>query len=160
MDFCVHGAPLFLLLSVTPVQAQITDYILKLTPDLGHHLLQGDETIEFDHAQGDVYLEHHKGRAAYDREIHATKARMDKLRAQGQGWPFALGGLDRCPWGTRSDSLREGRTVSEPVEGRIWRGELRRGIALYTSRNAGGLVDVQDFQHAMEEASCSDLKAT
>jgi hypothetical protein len=45
-----------------------------------------------------VYLEQHKGRAAYDREIAATKARMDKLRAQGQGSPFALGGLDRCPW--------------------------------------------------------------
>jgi len=25
-----------------------------------------------------------------------------------------------------------------------------RGIALYTSRNAGGLVDVQEFPHAME----------
>jgi aminopeptidase N len=46
-----------------------------------------------------------------------------------------------------------------------WRTELGeekfwRGIALYTSRNAGGLGDGQDFQHAMEEASGRDLKAT
>src|SRR5882672_1141781 len=105
MDFCVCGAPLFLLLSVTPVQAQITHYILKLTPDLGHHLLQGDETIEFDHAQGDVHLEHHKGRAAYDREIAATKARMEKLRARDRdrhlhwvGWIDAHGALVQIPY--------------------------------------------------------------
>jgi aminopeptidase N len=32
-----------------------------------------------------------------------------------------------------------------------------RGIALYTSRNAGKLVDSSDFERAMEEASGRDL---
>ena len=32
------------------------------------------------------------------------------------------------------------------------------GIALYTSRNARRLVDSQDFERAMEEASGRDLK--
>jgi len=36
---------LFLLLSVTAAQAQVTHYQLKLTPDLDHHLLRGEETI-------------------------------------------------------------------------------------------------------------------
>jgi hypothetical protein len=49
---------LFLLLSVTTAPAQVTHYKLKLTPDLDHHLLHGEETIEFHHDSGN--MEWHK----------------------------------------------------------------------------------------------------
>ena len=47
-------ALLVLLLSVSTAQAQVTHYKLKLTPDLDHHLLHGEETIEFHHGAGNV----------------------------------------------------------------------------------------------------------
>ena len=47
-------ASLFLLLSVLNVRAQVTHYALKLTPDLDHNLLHGEETIEFHHDKGNV----------------------------------------------------------------------------------------------------------
>lgn len=106
-----------------------------------------------------AYLEQHLGRAAYDREIVATRERMDKLRAEGQdrplhweGWKDAHGALGRIPYVKGAlflDHLR-----SELGEERFW-----PGIKLYTTRNAGRFVDSRDFERAMEEASGRDLKA-
>ena len=45
---------LVLLLQVPAAQAQVTHYWVKLTPDLAHQVLQGEETIEFHHAAGNV----------------------------------------------------------------------------------------------------------
>ena len=42
---------LFVLLFITTARAQITHYALKLTPDLDHQLLHGQETITFWHDQ-------------------------------------------------------------------------------------------------------------
>jgi aminopeptidase N len=107
----------------------------------------------------DVHLEHNKGRAAYDHEIAATKERMDKLRAHRQDrplrwadWKEAHGALGQIPY--VKGALFLGLLRTELGEEKFW-----RGIALCTSRNAGGLGDAQDFQQAMEEASGRDLKA-
>jgi len=106
-----------------------------------------------------AYLEQRKGKAAYDQEIVATKERMDRLRAQGQdrplhweGWKDAHGALGRIPY--VKGALFVDRLRTELGEEKFW-----RGISLYTSRNAGRLVDSQDFERAMEEASGRDLKA-
>ena len=45
---------LVLLLAVTTAQAQVTHYQVKLTPDIDHQLLIGEESIEFLHSPGDV----------------------------------------------------------------------------------------------------------
>ena len=107
----------------------------------------------------DAYLEQHQGRAAYDHEIAAAKERMDKLRAEGQdrplhweGWKDAHGALGRIPY--VKGALFLGHLRTELGEVKFW-----RGIALYTTRNAGRLVDSQDFERAMEQASGRDLKA-
>lgn len=106
----------------------------------------------------DAYLEQHQGRAAYDREIASTKERMDKLRAQGkdrplhwEGWKDAHGALGRLPYVKGALFLDHLRT--ELGEEKFW-----SGIKLYTTRNAGRLVDSRDFERAMEEASGRDLK--
>jgi aminopeptidase N len=107
----------------------------------------------------DAYLERHQGREAYDREIAAAKEQMDKLRAEGkdrplhwEGWKDTHGALGPLPYVKGALFLDHLRT--ELGEERFW-----PGIKLYTTRNAGRLVDSRDFEHAMEEASGRDLKA-
>lgn len=107
----------------------------------------------------DAFLEHYQGREAYDRQIAATRQRMEELRAQGKDRPLhweqwkdaheALGPLPYVKGSLFLDRLRK-----ELGDDKFW-----RGIALYTSQNAHRLVDSRDFERAMEEASGRDLKA-
>jgi aminopeptidase N len=105
----------------------------------------------------DAYLEKHLGRAAYDTQIAEARNAMEKLREQGKDRPLhwedwkdaheALGLLPYVKGALFLDRLR-----TELGEEKFW-----RGIALYTSRNAGKLVDSSDFERAMEEACGRDL---
>jgi aminopeptidase N len=52
---------LFLLIFITATQAQITHYAVKLTPDLDHQLLHGEETITFPHEPGDIQFQKQAG---------------------------------------------------------------------------------------------------
>lgn len=107
----------------------------------------------------DAYVEQHIGRAAYDSQMADVKRAMEKLREQGKDRPLhwenwkdahdALGSLPYIKGALFLDRLR-----TELGDEKFW-----RGIALYTSRNAGKLVDSSDFERAMEEASGRDLKA-
>jgi aminopeptidase N len=105
----------------------------------------------------DAYLEQHLGRAAYDAQIADAKRAMDKIREQGknrplhwENWKDAHEALGLLPYVKGTIFLDRLRT--ELGEEKFW-----RGIALYTSRNAGKLVDAGDFERAMEEASGRDL---
>jgi len=53
-SFGMRMALLFVLLFVPSVQAQVTHYRVKLTPDFDHQLVKGEETIEFHHGPGEV----------------------------------------------------------------------------------------------------------
>ena len=108
----------------------------------------------------DVYVEHHKGRAAYDEQIAAAKKRMDNLREKGQDrplhwedWKDAHEALGQIPY--VKGALFLDRLRTELGEENFW-----RGIALYTSRNANKLVEIQKTspEEAMEAASGRDLK--
>jgi aminopeptidase N len=105
-----------------------------------------------------AYVEHYKGRAAYDEQIAAAKKRMGTLREQGkdrplhwEAWKDAHDALGQIPY--VKGSLFLDRLRTELGEENFW-----RGIALYTSRNAYKLVDSKDFEGAMEAASGRDLK--
>lgn len=107
----------------------------------------------------DAYLEQHKGKAAYDGQISAAQKRMEKLRAEGrdrplhwEGWKDAHDALGPLPYVKGALFLHRLRT--ELGDEKFW-----RGISLYTARNAGRLVDSQDFEQALEEASGRNLKA-
>ena len=107
----------------------------------------------------DAYVEQHVGRAAYDKQMDDVKREMQKLRDQGKDRPLhwenwkdahdALGSLPYIKGALFLDRLR-----TELGDEKFW-----RGIVLYTSRNAGKLVDSSDFERAMEEASGRDLTA-
>jgi aminopeptidase N len=105
----------------------------------------------------DAYLEQHLGRAAYETQIADAKRAMDQLREQGkdrplhwENWKDAHEALGRLPY--IKGALFLDRLRTELGDDKFW-----RGITLYTSRNAGRLVDSSDFEHAMEEASGRDL---
>ena len=105
----------------------------------------------------DAYLEQHVGRAAYDAQIAEAKRAMDKLSEQGkdrplhwENWKDAHEALGLLPY--VKGTLFLDRLRTELGEEKFW-----RGIALYTSRNAGKLVDSSDFERAMEDASGRDL---
>jgi aminopeptidase N len=105
----------------------------------------------------DAYLEQHVGRAAYDEQIADAKRAMEKLREDGkdrplhwENWKDAREALGRLPY--IKGALFLDRLRTELGDDKFW-----RGIVLYTSRNAGKLVDSSDFERAMEEASGRDL---
>jgi len=106
-----------------------------------------------------AYLEKHQGKAAYEQKIAENRARLSELREQGkdrplhwEGWKDAHDALGAIPYVKGVLFLDRLRTELGPEK--FW-----KGIALYTSRNAGRVVDSRDFQRAMEEASGRDLKA-
>ncbi len=105
----------------------------------------------------DAYLEHRRGRAAYERAVTELEERFAKLREEGKDrplhweeWRDAREALGRIPYVKGSLFLHGLR--KELGDDNFW-----RGIALYTSRNANQLVDSSDFQEAMEETAGRDL---
>jgi aminopeptidase N len=106
----------------------------------------------------DAFLEQEKGRAAYLHAMDEASQELKKLHAAGQdrplhwqGWKDAQGALGRIPY--IKGALFLDRLRTELGEEKFW-----RGVALYTTRNAGRLVDSADFQKAMEEAADRNLK--
>ncbi len=106
----------------------------------------------------DAFLEQEEGHAAYVHAMDEARQQLEKLRAAGQdrplhweGWQDAHGALGRIPY--LKGALFLDRLRTELGEEKFW-----RGVALYTTRNAGHFVDSADFQKAMEEAGGRNLK--
>ena len=106
-----------------------------------------------------AFVERHQGRPAYDKRMADLRERLEVLRKDGKDRPLHFEG-----WKTAQEALGE----IPYVKGALFLDRLRtelgddsfwRGILLYTSRHARGLVDSRDFQRAMEEAAGRDLKA-
>jgi aminopeptidase N len=107
----------------------------------------------------DAYIEKHRGRAAYDKQIAELQERMRKLREAGKDRPLH--------WEKWKDA-HEALGAIPYVKGALFLARLRtelgdeifwQGISLYTSSNARRLVDSNDFELAMEKASGRDLEA-
>ncbi len=105
----------------------------------------------------DAYIEKHRGRAAYEKQITELHERMQKLREDGKDrslhwdeWKDAREALGAIPY--VKGALFLDRLRRELGEDKFW-----QGIGLYTSRNARRLVDSRDFERAMVEASGRDL---
>lgn len=106
-----------------------------------------------------AFVEHHQGRAAYDTKMATMRREMEKLRSEGRDrplhwekWKNAVESLGPVPY--RKGALFLDRLRNELGDATFW-----RGIALYTRRHAGKLVDSRDFQRAMEEAAARPLTA-
>ena len=102
-----------------------------------------------------AYLEHRKGRAAYQDGIAKLTSRMKELPDRPlhfEKWKTAREALGPVPYVKGALFLHRLRTALG--DELFW-----RGLALYTRANAGTLVDSSDFQRAMEEASGRDLGA-
>src|ERR1700680_1761708 len=62
-------AVLIALIFVTTARAQVTHYTVKVTPDLDHHVLRGEETIEFQHDAGTIEWQKQRGLQITDTKI-------------------------------------------------------------------------------------------
>lgn len=107
-----------------------------------------------------AFVEHHHGRAAYEKKLAQLQRELDKLRAEGKDrplhwerWTNAVEALGPVPY--RKGALFLARLRVELGEDAFW-----RGMARYTRRHAGGLAEARDFQRAMEEAAGKSLQAT
>lgn len=58
-----------MLILVPTARAQVTHYTVRLTPDLDHHLLLGEETIEFHHDAGDIEWQKQSGLQITDTKL-------------------------------------------------------------------------------------------
>jgi len=106
-----------------------------------------------------AFVEHHQGRAAYEAKIATLQRELDKLRTEGKDrplhwtqWRNAVEALGPVPY--RKGALFLHRLRTGLGDDLFW-----RGIALYTRKHAGKLVDSQDFQQAMEAAAGRSLAA-
>lgn len=104
-----------------------------------------------------VYLEKIHGHAAYLQRIEGVRSELDAIRSKGsdrplhfEGWTDVRDALGTLPY--VKGTLFLDRLRTELGDDVFW-----RGIALYTTRHAGRLVDSHDFQRALEEASRRNL---
>ena len=65
----MRSALLFILVLASTARAQVTHYTVRLTPDLDHHILRGEETIEFQHDAGTIKWQKQRGLQITDTKI-------------------------------------------------------------------------------------------
>ncbi|MEZ5351406.1 MAG: M1 family aminopeptidase [Bryobacteraceae bacterium] len=104
-----------------------------------------------------AYLEHRKGRPAYDRHLASLKEQLAAIRDKGAdrplhwtGWTTAREALGRLPY-------VKGAVFLDLLRGQMGEDAFWRGIAEYTTRHAGKLVESRDFQASMEAAAKGSL---
>lgn len=106
-----------------------------------------------------AYQERRLGRLDYDRAIADLRTRYATLEQNGKDRPLHFTG-----WRDAHDAL----SPIAYIKGALFLHQLReelgddafwRGIAAYTTANAGRLVDSHDFQDAVEKASGRSLEA-
>ncbi|MGB7437725.1 MAG: M1 family aminopeptidase [Candidatus Acidiferrum sp.] len=106
-----------------------------------------------------AFLEQQEGPTAYQQKMDDARQELKQLQAAGQdrplhwdGWKDAHGALGRIPY-------VKGALFLDQLRIQLGEQDFWRGIGLYTTRNAGQLVDSTDFEHAMEQASGRNLKS-
>jgi aminopeptidase N len=104
-----------------------------------------------------LYLEHVRGHDAFLEEVEKLKTRFAELQSAGkdrplhfEGWKDAADALGPLPY--IKGALFLHRLRSQVGDELFW-----QGMALYTKRHAGALVDSSEFQRAFEEAAGVDL---
>ena len=105
-----------------------------------------------------LYLEHVDGKPAFQSEIEKLRRQFAELQANGkdrplhfEGWKDATDALGRLPYVKGALFLH--RLRSQVGDARFW-----QGMAHYSRRFNGKLVDSRDFQRAFEEAAKQDLQ--
>ncbi|MEZ5401687.1 MAG: M1 family aminopeptidase [Bryobacteraceae bacterium] len=106
-----------------------------------------------------AFVEQHQGKAAYDAKMADLRRTLEKIRAEGKdrplhytGWKTPTEALGRLPY--VKGALFLARLREDLGEARFW-----NGLASYTRRHKGELVDSRDFQAAMEAAAGRSLGA-
>lgn len=104
-----------------------------------------------------LFLEHASGKTRFESEIANLRSRFADLQASGKDRP-----LHFESWKDASDALGDlpyvkGALFLHRLRTQIGDAQFWKGMALYSRRNRGKLVDSHSFQRAFEEATKLDL---
>jgi aminopeptidase N len=105
----------------------------------------------------DAYKEHRLGRAAYQTEIEASRARYERVRAAGHDRALVFPDWSHPSAEDRVLVYHKGAYVLHLLRERLGEHRFWEGIRDYTRAYMGKSVTTADFQKAMERASGADL---
>jgi len=105
----------------------------------------------------DAYKERRYGRAAYQAEIDASRARYERVRAAGKDRALVFPDWLHPSADDRTVVYHKGAYVLHLLRERLGERRFWSGLRTYTRANMGKSVTTPDFQQAMERASGVDL---
>jgi aminopeptidase N len=106
-----------------------------------------------------AYDEHRFGRAAYERDIDAARARYEHVRKTSGDRPLVFPSWDRPTADDRTIVYQKGAYVLHRLREMLGDGPFWKGIRYYTRRYQGQAVTTADFQRAMDASTGKDLSA-
>jgi len=100
-----------------------------------------------------AYKEHRFGRAAYDREIAASRERYERVRDAGGEHALTYASWTSPSPADRIIVYHKGAYVLHLLREQLGEDRFWRGIAAYTREHMGRSVTTADFQRSMEAAA-------
>jgi aminopeptidase N len=107
----------------------------------------------------DAYKERRFGRASYLKEIEASRARYERVRADGHDKALVFPDWTHPTAADRTIVYHKGAYVLHLLREQLGERRFWAGIRDYTRRYMGRSVTTPEFQRAMERASGADLDA-
>ena len=105
----------------------------------------------------DAYKERRFGRAAYLKEIEASRARYERVRADGHDKALVFPDWEHPTVADRTIVYHKGAYVLHLLREQLGERRFWAGIRAYTRRYMGQSVTTPDFQRAMERATGANL---
>lgn len=104
-----------------------------------------------------AFLEHRYGKARYDKQIQATLASYNDLKARGADKPLVFSSWTSPGADDRAIAYDKGAYVMHVLRAELGETAFWQGLRNYTRKHWGQAVTSQDLQQAMEAASQRDL---
>lgn len=106
-----------------------------------------------------AYKEHRWGRAAYDREMELSRARVARVREGGLNVPLTYGGEYPSLGARRAITYSKGALFMDALRRELGEEAFWAGLKRFTREFAGKSATSRDFQRVYEASSGRDLSA-
>ncbi|MEA3053710.1 MAG: hypothetical protein QOG72_2613 [Sphingomonadales bacterium] len=106
-----------------------------------------------------AWKEHRWGRAAYDREMELSRARLARVRESGLDVPLTYAGEYPSLSAKRAITYSKGALFMDALRRELGEEAFWAGLKRFTRRYAGKAATSRDFQRVYQESSGRDLSA-
>jgi aminopeptidase N len=106
-----------------------------------------------------AWKEHRWGRAAYDREMELSRARLARVRESGFDVPLTYGGDYPSLGARRAIAYSKGALFMDALRRELGEAAFWAGLKRFTREFAGRSATSRDFQRAYQKSSRRDLSA-